>query len=214
MLRILLSSLLVLIFAGLANAQENITDCKAPYGNPPCHSSNTTFNGGRNTGCKVDFHFTHCDGYTHGSVYDSCTNGTTCHDNCSCSCSSNGYGLSYENCNGVIISKIYTCPGCVRPTPTPTPTPTPDPTDCGTDPCCADPYCCGDPCCGDPCCGDPCCGDPCCGDPCCGDPTCGQQCYQVCAQDCVDCCTVYDDYGDCYYWESCCGEPVCDVQCY
>jgi len=84
---------------------------------------------------------------------------------------------------------------------------------CAGDPCCADP-CCGDPCCGDPCCGDPCCGDPCCGDPCCGNPNCGQECYEVCMQDCWDCCTVYDDYGECYWTELCCDGPTCEMQCY
>lgn len=82
----------------------------------------------------------------------------------------------------------------------------------GGDPGGGDP-CNGDPCCGDPCCGDPCCGDPCCGDPCCGDPNCGQECYEVCVTYCYSACTVYDDYGECYWTEEIC-ETSCETQCY
>jgi hypothetical protein len=33
-------------------------------------------------------------------------------------------------------------------------------------------------------------------------------------QDCWDCCTVYDDYGECYWTELCCDGPTCEMQCY
>lgn len=212
MRRPLMASLLLLAASSAIAAQFAIKNCSRPNG---CGHSDTTFNNGRNTGCKVDFHFIQCDGQTHDSVYDSCTNinGRT---TCSCSCSDIGYGKSWVTANDVVQFETYGCNFCGHPpTPSPTPNASPTPDTCGGDPCCEDPACCGDPCCGDPCCGDPCCGDPCCGDPCCGDPTCGQQCYQVCVSgNCQLECTIYDDYGNCYYEEYVCDPPICQTQCY
>ena len=61
--------------------------------------------------------------------------------------------------------------------------------------------------------GDPCGGDMCCGDPCCGDPGCGEECNLVCDTWCYTSCTVYDDYGECYWWEEVC-ETNCEWQCF
>lgn len=115
------------------STQSAISDCKQPFGNPPCNSNNNaTFNNGQNTGCKVDFHWLRCDGISHGSAYDSCTN-IGCKINCSCSCQTNGYGVSwYDDCTDLLKSETKSCNGC--PTPTPTPTPTPVASGCGTSP--------------------------------------------------------------------------------
>lgn len=105
--------------------QSAISDCKQPFGNPPCNSNNNaTFNDGQNTGCKVDFHWLRCDGVSHGSVFDSCTN-LGCKEQCSCSCATNGYGVSWvDGCNNdTVKSQSFSCNKCASPSPSPTPTP-------------------------------------------------------------------------------------------
>lgn len=103
--------------------QSAISDCKQPFGNPPCNvNPNATFNDGKNTGCKVDFHWLRCDGVSHGSVFDSCTN-LGCKEQCSCSCATNGYGVSWvDGCNNdTVKSQTFSCNKCVAPSPSPTP---------------------------------------------------------------------------------------------
>jgi hypothetical protein len=114
--------LTVLVLSANVRAQSSISDCREPSGNPPCHHKDATFNNGANTGCKVDFHWLRCDGTSHGSVWDSCTNRPG-HDNCSCSCFSDGYALSYVDANDVVKSSSYSCNRCSpRPTRTSPPT--------------------------------------------------------------------------------------------
>jgi len=105
--------------------QSAISDCKEPFGNPPCNvNNNATFNDGKNTGCKVDFHWLRCDGVSHGSVFDSCTN-INCKEQCSCSCATNGYGVSWvDACNSdTVKSQSFSCNRCAAASPSPTPTP-------------------------------------------------------------------------------------------
>ena len=107
--------------------QSGISDCKEPFGDPPCNvNNNAKFNDGKNTGCKVDFHWLRCDGVSHGSVFDSCTN-INCKQQCSCSCATNGYGVSWVDvCNNdTVKSQSFSCNRCAVPSPSPTPTPTP-----------------------------------------------------------------------------------------
>lgn len=108
------------------STQSAISDCKEPFGNPPCTANNNaTFNDGRNTGCRVEFHWLRCDGVSHGSVFDSCTN-INCKAVCSCSCLTNGYGVSWQDtCTDIVKSESFSCNRCGVPSPTPTPTPTP-----------------------------------------------------------------------------------------
>lgn len=113
--------LLLLVMSAEVNAQSAISNCKEPYGTPPCKTKPATFNNGQNTGCKVEFHWMRCDGQSHGSVYDSCTDRPG-HDNCSCSCFDNGYGLSYVDANDVLKSSSYTCNRCTPPPSSSTPT--------------------------------------------------------------------------------------------
>lgn len=90
------------------SSQSSISDCKEPFGNPPCTANNNaTFNDGKNTGCKVEFHWLRCDGVSHGSVFDSCTN-INCKGFCSCSCATNGYGVSWQDtCTDVVKSQSF-----------------------------------------------------------------------------------------------------------
>jgi hypothetical protein len=106
------------------STQSQIRDCKEPFGNPPCKANNNaTFNDGKNTGCKVEFHWIRCDGVTHGSRFDSCTN-INCKAVCSCSCATNGYGVSWQDtCEDRVKSESFACNRCDSPSPTPTPTP-------------------------------------------------------------------------------------------
>ena len=65
----------IMLVSRSGSTQSSISDCKQPFGNPPCiANNNATFNDGKNTGCKVEFHWLRCDGVSHGSVFDSCTN--------------------------------------------------------------------------------------------------------------------------------------------
>jgi hypothetical protein len=116
----------ILIVSRSASTQFQISDCKEPFGNPPCNTNNNaTFNDGKNTGCTVDFHWLRCDGVSHGSVFDSCVNGG-CKATCSCSCATNGYGVSWhDTCNDIVKSESFSCNRCGATSPTPTPTPTP-----------------------------------------------------------------------------------------
>jgi hypothetical protein len=115
----------IVMFSRSGSTQSSISDCKQPFGNPPCNANNNAkFNDGQNTGCKVDFHWLRCDGVTHGSVYDSCTN-LGCKESCSCSCGTNGYGVSwYNTCTDVVKSESFSCNRCSA-TPSPEPAPTP-----------------------------------------------------------------------------------------
>lgn len=117
----------IMILSQSGFTQSAISDCKQPFGNPPCNANNNaTFNNGQNTGCKVDFHWLRCDGVSHGSVFDSCTN-LGCKEQCSCSCATNGYGVSWvDGCNNdTVKSQSFSCNRCPTPSPSPTPTPTP-----------------------------------------------------------------------------------------
>ena len=117
----------IVMFSWSGSTQTQISDCKEPFGNPPCKNANANFNDGKNTGCKVEFHWLRCDGVSHGSAFDSCTN-LGCKETCSCSCATNGYGVSwFNNCTDVVKSESFSCNRCGA-TPTPTPTPTPEPT--------------------------------------------------------------------------------------
>jgi hypothetical protein len=112
----------IVMLSRSGSTQSSISDCKQPSGNPPCNVNNkATFNDGQNTGCKVDFHWLRCDGVSHGSTFDSCTN-TSCREACSCSCLTNGYGLSWHNtCTDTVKSESFSCNRCGLPSPTPTP---------------------------------------------------------------------------------------------
>jgi hypothetical protein len=119
---------IIVLLSRPGSTQTQISDCKQPDGNPPCNANNNaTFNDGKNTGCKVDFHWLRCDGISHGSVFDSCVN-SGCKAVCSCSCATNGYGVSWQDtCNDIVKSESFSCNRCgAAPSPTPTPTPTPD----------------------------------------------------------------------------------------
>ena len=128
-----------MLFAGImvtrsGSTQSQISDCKEPFGNPPCNvNNNATFNDEKNTGCKVDFHWLRCDGVTHGSVFDSCTN-SGCKGSCSCSCATNGYGVSWQDtCTDIVKSESFSCNRCgAKPSPSPSPVPSPSlaPTPC------------------------------------------------------------------------------------
>lgn len=115
----------VILISRSGSTQSQISDCKEPFGNPPCKVNNSaTFNDGKNTGCKVEFHWLRCDGVSHGSVFDSCTN-INCKAVCSCSCATNGYGVSWQDtCTDIVKSESFACNRCGVPSPTPTPTPT------------------------------------------------------------------------------------------
>lgn len=104
---------MLLMLSRSGSTQSGISNCKQPFGNPPCNSNNNaTFNNGQNTGCTVDFHWLKCDGISHGSAYDSCTN-IGCKETCSCSCATNGYGVSwYNNCTDSVKSESKSCNGC------------------------------------------------------------------------------------------------------
>jgi hypothetical protein len=107
------------------STQSSISDCKQPFGNPPCNANNNaTFNDGKNTGCKVEFHWLRCDGVSHGSAFDSCTN-INCKAVCSCSCMTNGYGVSWQDtCADRMKSESFSCNRCgVIPSPESAPTP-------------------------------------------------------------------------------------------
>lgn len=121
-------SAVIILVSRSGSTQTPISDCKEPFGNPPCKVNNSaTFNDGKNTGCKVEFHWLRCDGITHGSVFDSCTN-IGCKSVCSCSCATNGYGVSWQDtCTDIVKSESFSCNRCAPPSPTPTPTPTPAP---------------------------------------------------------------------------------------
>ena len=95
------------------STQSSISDCKQPSGNPPCKANNEAkFNDGQNTGCRVEFHWLRCDGVSHGQVHDSCTN-IGCRDSCSCSCMTNGYGVSWLNtCTDTVKSESFSCNRC------------------------------------------------------------------------------------------------------
>jgi hypothetical protein len=115
----------IMLLSRSGSSQSQISDCKEPFGNPPCKANNSaTFNNGQNTGCKVEFHWLRCDGVSHGSVFDSCTN-IGCKAVCSCSCATNGYGVSWQDtCEDIVKSESFSCNRCgAVPTPTPTPTP-------------------------------------------------------------------------------------------
>ena len=84
-------------------------------------NNSVTFNDGENTGCKVEFHWLRCDSVSHGSVFDSCVN-TGCKTVCSCSCATNGYGVSWQDtCNDIVKSESFSCNRCGTSSPTPTP---------------------------------------------------------------------------------------------
>lgn len=120
----------IMLVSRSGSTQSQISDCKEPFGNPPCkENNNATFNDGKNTGCKVEFHWIRCDGVTHGSRFDSCTN-INCKGVCSCSCVTNGYAVSWQDtCEDRVKSETFACNRCgVTPSPSPTPTPTPQPT--------------------------------------------------------------------------------------
>ena len=122
----------IVLVSRSGSTQSSISDCKEPFGNPPCNVNNSaTFNDGKNTGCKVDFHWLRCDGVSHGSVFDSCVN-TGCKAVCSCSCATNGYGVSWQDtCSDIVKSESFSCNRCgVKPSPSPTPTLVPRPTPC------------------------------------------------------------------------------------
>lgn len=138
-------SAVIILMSRSGSTQTQISDCKEPFGNPPCKTNNNaTFNDGKNTGCKVEFHWLRCDGVSHGSVFDSCTN-IGCKAVCSCSCATNGYGVSWQDtCADRVVSESFSCNRCAPPSPTPTPTPTPRP-----EPECAQP---GQPCSSAGCC--------------------------------------------------------------
>src|SRR5229473_1068514 len=110
MRKIICSLFLVFMCSAVAEAQETIF-CKQFLG---CSHSDTS------SGCKVDIHWLLCDGITHGSRYEACTN-KTCHDTCSCSCLVNGYGTSWADCDNTIHFFSINCAACATPTPTPTP---------------------------------------------------------------------------------------------
>jgi hypothetical protein len=114
----------IILISRSGSTQSQISDCKEPFGNPPCKAdNNATFNDGKNTGCKVEFHWLRCDGVSHGSVFDSCTN-INCKAVCSCSCATNGYGVSWQDtCTDIVKSESFSCNRCGVPSPTPTPTP-------------------------------------------------------------------------------------------
>src|ERR1700745_4035673 len=102
----LLSVVILLSFSNAGFTQSHsISSCKNPDGATPCSANNNaTFNNGQNTGCTVNNHRIRCDN-THGSVFDSCTN-TGCKGSCSCSCGTNGYGLSWQDtCTDVVKSE-------------------------------------------------------------------------------------------------------------
>lgn len=116
------------------STQFQISDCKQPDANQPCNANNSaTFNDEKNTGCKVDFHWISCDGMSHGSVFDSCVN-SGCKAVCSCSCATNGYGVSWQDtCNDIVKSESFSCNRCgASPSPSPSPVPSPSlaPTPC------------------------------------------------------------------------------------
>jgi hypothetical protein len=120
----------VVMVSRSASTQFQISDCKQPDANQPCNANNNAqFNDGKNTGCKVDFHWLRCDGVSHGSVFDSCVNGG-CKATCSCSCATNGYGVSWhDTCNDIVKSESFSCNRCGA-TPSPSPTLVPRPTPC------------------------------------------------------------------------------------
>jgi len=107
-----LSVILVLSFSNAGFTQTPISSCKNPDGSTPCSANNNaTFNNGANTGCTVSYHWIRCDN-THGSVFDSCTN-INCKGSCSCSCGTNGYGLSWQDvCTDIVKSESFSCNGC------------------------------------------------------------------------------------------------------
>lgn len=122
----------IVLVSRSGSTQSQISDCKAPFGNPPCNvNKSATFNDGKNTGCKVDFHWLRCDGVSHGSVFDSCVN-TGCKAICSCSCATNGYGVSWQDtCNDIVKSESFSCNRCgASPSPSPVPSPSQAPTPC------------------------------------------------------------------------------------
>lgn len=114
----------ILLVSRSGSTQFQISDCKEPDASQPCNTNNNaTFNSGANTGCKVDFHWIRCDGVSHGSVFDSCVN-SGCKAVCSCSCATNGYGVSWQDtCNDIVKSESFSCNRCGAASPTPTPTP-------------------------------------------------------------------------------------------
>ena len=122
----------IVLLSRPGSTQTQISDCKEPFGNPPCNVNNSaTFNDGKNTGCKVDFHWLRCDGVSHGSVFDSCVN-SGCKAVCSCSCATNGYGVSWQDtCNDIVKSESFSCNRCgASPSPSPVPSPSLAPTPC------------------------------------------------------------------------------------
>jgi len=122
----------IVLLSRPGSTQTQISDCKQPDGNPPCNqNNNATFNDGKNTGCKVDFHWIRCDGISHGSVFDSCVN-SGCKAVCSCSCATNGYGVSWQDtCNDIVKSESFSCNRCgATPSPSPSPSPSLAPTPC------------------------------------------------------------------------------------
>lgn len=112
----------IVMLSRSGSTQSSISDCKEPFGDPPCKANNNArFNDGQNTGCTVEFHWIRCDGLSHGQVLDSCTN-IACKDACSCSCLTNGYGVSWHNtCTDVVKSESFSCNKCGTQSPTPTP---------------------------------------------------------------------------------------------
>ena len=45
----------IVMISRSASTQTAISDCKQPFGNPPCNVNNSaTFNNGANTGCKFN----------------------------------------------------------------------------------------------------------------------------------------------------------------
>jgi len=124
----------IILMSRSGATQSQISDCKEPFGNPPCKADNkATFNDGKTTGCKVEFHWLRCDGVSHGSVFDSCTN-SGCKGSCSCSCATNGYGVSWQDtCTDIVKSESFSCNRCgATPSPSPSPVPSPSlaPTPC------------------------------------------------------------------------------------
>jgi hypothetical protein len=105
----------IMLLSRSGSSQSQISDCKEPFGNPPCKANNSaTFNNGQNTGCKVEFHWLRCDGVSHGSVFDSCTN-IGCKAVCSCSCATNGYGVSWQDtCEDIVKSESFRATGVGR----------------------------------------------------------------------------------------------------
>lgn len=123
---------MIILISRSGSTQVSITDCKQPFGDPPCkENNNATFNDGKNTGCKVEFHWLRCDGVSHGSRFDSCTN-INCKAVCSCSCDTNGYALSWQDtCEDRVKSESFACNRCgATPSPSPVPSPERAPTPC------------------------------------------------------------------------------------